>query len=331
MKKKDIIYALIVLLIIGFGVWRSKQQTYNFKDVRIMLDTVIEVNYTSKNKKSLIDSTFALIKNYEQKLSAYVKNSEVSNINSSSDSVFTLSPDLQAMLIFTESLNKKSQGKYDIAIGNLIDLWDFEEQKVPTQTALDSALAISGSNLINLKASKLTKINPKVKINLGSIAKGYIIDKAIDFLAKNKVETAVINAGGDLRIYNSKNPKNKTQIGIQHPRNKGELIDTLFVKSKAIVTSGDYERFFVKNGKRYHHILNPESGLPVTNTVSVTVLADNAMLADALSTACFAMQPTKAIDLVKTYPNTEAMIFYQKDNEIICLKSQGMREYLNEE
>ncbi|HKI61198.1 MAG TPA: FAD:protein FMN transferase, partial [Mariprofundaceae bacterium] len=131
------------------------------------------------------------------------------------------------------------------------------------------------------------RTDARCMLDFGAIAKGYAIDRGIAILRKHGIQNAIINAGGDIRIIGSHDGK-PWRIGLRHPRNKGEVLGTLsLVGDISIVTSGDYERYFDYKGKRYHHILNPQTGFPATASQSATVLAQEATLADAWSTALF--------------------------------------------
>jgi len=174
------------------------------------------------------------------------------------------------------------------------------------------------------------------------------VDKAVEFLQKNGIKKGIVNAGGDLRIFGYKKPleigiqhpnaggdlrifgyKKPLEIGIQHPRKKrNEIIAILKVKNKAVVTSGDYEQFFIIDGKRYHHILNPKTGFPAKTCVSVTVIASTALQADAFSTALFLLKPKSAIELANKTPNLEAIIYATENGSLVSYKSKNINQYL---
>ncbi|HOE91735.1 MAG TPA: FAD:protein FMN transferase, partial [Candidatus Cloacimonadota bacterium] len=229
------------------------------------------------------------------------------------------------ILTIAKEIYTESNGLYDVSIAELINLWNMGEKSIPNDEQLAQAIKKSGFNKVKISPTVLYRPHG-LEINLGSISKGYIVDKTMDYLIKQGVEEAYINAGGDLKIY-SKNNK-KTRIGIQHPRIATDVIATLEVSNMAVVTSGDYERFFEIDGVRYHHILNPKTGYPAQNTISVTVISKTAVLADALSTALFVMSPEDGIRLIKKYPDTEAIIYYKSGDDLISLKTEGIKKYL---
>jgi len=326
MNKKDVINLLILLSVISVATYMYVTKIYTAKCSKILLDTIVEItaNSKSKNVKTMIDSTMNYIQDYENKLSYYKKSSEVWKINNSKSDSISISEDIFNMLEISADLYKKSDGLYDVTIGQLTDIWDFDKKIIPDSTTIHKAINNSGFNKIRYGENYL--IRPfGIKLNFGSIAKGYIVDKAIQFMKNRGLISGFINAGGDICFFGDVSLQ---KIGVQHPRNKNELIAILNMDANAVVTSGDYERSFEFKGVNYHHILNPFTGYPAKNTISVTVIAPTASAADAMATTIFLMQPEKAIELIKTYNNVEAMIYYKKSDEIISLKTMGMKKYL---
>ncbi len=324
MKKKDIIYLIVLLIVIGISAYRFKNRKFQSRDSKILMDTIVDISITGKNKNIdvILDSTFVLIRELDEKLSYYEDDSEVSSINNHAET--ELSGDLQNILEEAGKVYTLSGKLYDVSVGALVDIWLFDRAEVPDENTIADAKKNIGFDKISIKGNKI--ILPEgMKLNLGSLAKGYIVDKAVEYIQSQGEYTGYINAGGDIRYFGLNSP---VTIGIQHPRDKDEIIEKLHMKNEAIVTSGDYERFFMKDNIRYHHILNPETGYPAENTISVTVIAPNAMQADALSTAFFVMSPQDAVDLSNKMPNVETMIYFMKDGEPTSLRSAGMKKYI---
>jgi len=142
---------------------------------------------------------------------------------------------------------------------------------------------------------------------LGGIAKGYAVDRAIEILKEKGIKNALVNAGGDMQTIGKKYGNMQWGIALANPRNTNEFITAFPISNKAIVTSGDYERFFDEN-KSFHHIVDPNTGYSATELISVTILADNAFDADAISTAVFVLGKEKGLDLIESLNNTEALI-----------------------
>jgi len=147
-----------------------------------------------------------------------------------------------------------------------------------------------------------------MSLNLGAIGKGFAVDQAIRELKKIGIKSGLINAGGDLRSFGLIKGQRPWHIGIQHPRKPEQIIISLDIKDKGIATTGDYQRYFIKNKARYHHILNPKNGWPTNKTISATVVADTVMDADALSTALFILGTKKGIDFINSLDRVEGMI-----------------------
>ena len=314
-------------MVIAVGVIRYKTKVYTARKSKILMDTIVEISINSKDKNinDTMEKTIAFIKKLDNKFSYYEEDSYLNQLNIRNKT--KIDQDFYELLQLSKKIYIESDSLFDVSIAPLVDLWDFSRKELPNPDSLEESLRkVNYSRIVFDKDS--INIPSKMKLNFGALAKGFIIDKTIQFLKRNDVDFGYINAGGDIRFFGY---DRKIKLGIQHPRNKNKVISTLSIKNQAIVTSGDYERFFEIDGKRYHHIINPKTGYPVKNTISVTVLAPTAVLADALSTAVFLLKPEEGINLIKTYPHTEAIIYYKTNNEIISLKTMGIKDKLIKE
>ncbi len=201
-----------------------------------------------------------------------------------------------------------SQGFFDPSIKPVLDLYNFE---APHPTPPDSLLVAKtlkyvGLGNFSLEANnRIRKNHPRNALALGGVAKGFIVDQAVSILKQFNIPGGIVNAGGDLKCW--RNDEKYWQIGIQHPR-KSDVIAILKMKQGAIATSGDYQRFYIANGKRFHHLLNPFSGKPATGSQSATVIAPTCEAADAFATATFVMGPHKGIEWLNNQPHYEGMI-----------------------
>jgi len=210
----------------------------------------------------------------------------------------TTDPSILPLLIEAGRLSQQSKGLFNPVIGNLIALWGFHDNPLPVGTLPDStaikhlvekAPAVSD---ITIGDDLITSVNPSVAYDMGGFAKGYAIDRAIDRLRAAGVENAIINAGGDLRVI-GQHGERPWRIGIRHPRENSILASIEVSGDTSVFTSGDYERFFEVDGKRYHHIIDPRTGYPATSTTSVTVIHSDAATADAAATALFVAGPDR--------------------------------------
>lgn len=327
MNKKEWINLIIIIFLLSFSYYRFKNRTFNFSQIQIVMDTQVEIFAVShsSNIDRLVLQAFDLIRQYDNKFSYYNENSRLYAINNTDEEIYQIDNDFYTILSVAQQIYHKSNNLYDISIANLIDVWDFENGIVPNYLEIQDAINNTGFDKISFTDTTLSIPN-NIKLNFGSIAKGFIIDKAIDFLIANGVKEAYINAGGDLKFYSGN--KKKWRVGIQHPRDKKQVIISFQIPDMAVVTSGDYERYFIFNNQRYHHIINPKTGYPSDESISVTVFSKDAMLADALSTAALLMNPFDAIEMIKKFPDNEAIIyFFDENNNPTSLKTIGMKKW----
>ncbi len=326
MKRRDIINLIILIAVILVGLHRYFYRVRSFSETRFLLDTIITIKIETKEKngEEFLNEAFELIAALEDKLSFYKEGGTLWNFNEDRTSQLKMNRDMQEIISIAGQLYRETDASYDISIGRLSELWDFDKQRIPAADSIQAALNFVGFDNLIIDENSLQK-PAGFKLNLGSLAKGFIVDKVVKYLDTEGITTGYINAGGDIRIFGQ---KKTLKIGIQHPRKaNGEIIAKLKIKDKSIVTSGDYERYFIKDDQRYHHILDPRTGNPSRNAASVTVIAEKAILADAYSTALFLMQPQKAIQLINNTADLEAVILVETDDGIEMLESAGMTQY----
>jgi len=201
----------------------------------------------------------------------------------------TLPAEAEALLQTALTVQRQSGGAFDPMLGGIDRLWGFSSD-TPRQhppTATEIMAAIPPQQCLQRTAEGYMRLDKRCQLDFGAIAKGYSIDRGIAVLRQHGIANAIVNAGGDMRLIGNHNG-HPWRIGIRHPRKADAVLDTLELSGDvSIVTSGDYERFFIDNGTRYHHILDPATGWPSEQSESVTVIAPSATLADAWSTAIF--------------------------------------------
>ncbi len=223
-------------------------------------------------------------------------------------------------------INAITGGAFDITVYPLLELWGFNNSPVevpPDRKEIKKALRRVGADKIKITGNRIVKKKDDVKITFGSIAKGYAVDEAARVLKQKGVSGALIDAGGDIYVFGEK-PGGKWRVGVRHPRGGG-ISYVIKASDAAVATSGDYENYFLKGGKRYHHIFDPGTGYPSSGTASVTVIAPDAMTADAYSTAFFVMGPEEAIALAEKMEGVECLIVTPCLNEF---RSGGFNFYL---
>ncbi len=314
--KKKIVYITIVTFVfalLAFTLFRKKPSdalVYN----RMLMGTLVEITIYEKSGVDTdlaADRAFAEIERLEKIFSSYIPDSDVSRVSAGAGGMkVPVAPEVIEALKTAVSISDLSEGAFDPTVGALGKLWGYSGEKgvLPSKTEIAKALPLVDYKKIEIDPdSGSIRLSGKAMVlNLGGVAKGYIVKKALDALEKEGVTRAIIHAGGDMAVFGG-DEKTPFSIGIQDPRIK-KLLGTARVSDGAVSTSGDYERFFMKDGKRYHHILDPKTGWPATQTRSVTIIAKDHTLADGLSTAVFVLGPEKGMALIERLDAVEGVI-----------------------
>ncbi len=257
----------------------------------------------------------------EELLSRFIPTSEISRINRSAGmKCERLSSDTYEVLSRAVEFSR-SQGLFDVTIGPLITLWSNSKDtcKPPEDSRIRQVLPLVDYTGLLLDPCNKTAGLQKTgqSIDLGGIGKGFAGDKILEVLKKYDISSAYTNIGGNVVALGTKPDGSPWRVGIQHPRQESSLIGLVSVVDKAVVTSGDYQRYFIgSDGKRYHHILNPSTGYPAeSGLLSVTIVADSSTAADALSTLLFVAGKEKGLELLRQFSGTEA-IFVDIDLQV---------------
>ena len=243
-------------------------------------------------EKNIIDECFGIIEEYEQIFSYSEPDSELSLLNSSAyNNPVEISEPLFSIIVDSLEYCRKTEGAFDIGLGKLIDLWDKAalDSKPPKDNEIFDYIGFRGYKHIVVDCEKNTIMftDERVAVHLGACAKGYTEDRIVDFLKNSGVKSAVIDFGGSIAVIGDKNGSN-FNIGITDPADENSLIGSIGVSDSCVVTSGDYRRYFVYNGIRYHHILDSETAFPADSDIKgVSVVCESAFEGDCLSTAAF--------------------------------------------
>lgn len=326
MKKLKILLIGLSLIFL-FGCSRDdKDNTSKLKALKepiskneFLLDTVCSITLYEGDEK-LIDESFEFVKKYEKLLSRTVKDSDIYNINNSNGKPVKVSPETMKVIKAGLHYGELTDGKFDISIEPVSSLWSFdnEDSKVPDKSELDKLLPlINYKDVEIIDDDKIKLNNPEQGLDLGAIAKGYIADELKDHLEKKGVKHAVLDFGGNVVCIGVKPNDEKFKVGIQDPFNKrNEVYGIVDIEDKSVVSSGIYERFIEKDGKKYHHILDPKTGMPYDNGVEqVTIISEKSIDGDGLSTSAFALGVEKGMDLINTLEDVDA-IFITEDGKI---------------
>lgn len=292
------------------------------------MNTKITYSVFGENAQQALLSGKNEIMRLEKKLSRFVPQSEISRVNKSAGkSCKNLSDDTYNLLSQAVEFSKISQGLFDITIGPLVDLWNYKyAADVPLEETIQKTIPLVNYRNLVLNPHKRTAGLRRLgqSIDLGGIGKGFASDRFIQIIRKYGVSSAFTNIGGNVSALGNKPDGSPWCVGIRHPRDKNSLIGAVTVSGKSVVTSGDYERYFIdSDGKRRHHILDPNTGYPAeSGLISVTIIADSAVTADALSTCVFAAGLEKGLLILKKFPEAEAVIV---NSDLRIYMTQGMR------
>lgn len=306
-----------------------------FEQTRFLMDTVVQISIypqgmSEKEMNRIMDKVFAMMEEMEVKMSSHIDTSDVNQINTEAgQSSVQVSSDVIQLLKTSTRLSEMCEGALDITVGAIDNLWHFNSDFpiVPDQSIVSSILPLVDYQQIRIDdRDHSVMLNLKgMQIDLGSIAKGYIIDRGIEILQENGVCSGIIDAGGDLRIVGF-HPERKTwRIGIRDPRGEnGELYGIIETAAVSIATSGDYERYFIQDGIVYHHIFDPRTGFPARGCISVTIVAEEAVIADGYATAVFVLGPEEGMALIEHIPEIEGLILYEEEGTIQSVVSDGL-------
>ncbi|MBR5798498.1 MAG: FAD:protein FMN transferase [Lachnospiraceae bacterium] len=286
-------------------------------------DTVVTVTLYGKDAAradSLSLGIHEQMQTYENLFSRTKEGSDIWRINHSNGTPVCVNSETALLLDKALSYSRLSKGLVDPSVGALSSLWNFghnEDQLIPEDAQITDALSHVNYENILLNGNEVTLKDPSMTLDLGFIAKGYIADRLKSYLLEKDVESALINLGGNVLALSQKPGNRPFQVGIKRPfDDSGKPLLVLPVNDYSVVTSGNYERYFIIDDVLYHHILSTQTGYPADSDLSqVTILSKDSVDGDALSTLCFLLGYEKATSLIESLPDTEA-IFVLSDGSI---------------
>lgn len=294
------ICCLLSILIIGC----SRQPLY--KDSRIMMGTYVSVISPDQRAAKIV---FDEIKRIESLLSKYIPASEISILNNtgkvkaSAETIFVVKK--------AQGFSRSSEGAFDITVGPLVDLWGFtnRDYRIPQAQEIQDRLKVIGSNkiIVNEEENMIQLPFQGMKVDVGGIAKGFAVDRAVKKLKEQGITSCLIALAGDIYCLGKKFGS-PWRVAIRNPRAQG-TIGSVALEDKAISTSGDYEQYFIRDKRRYSHIIDPRTGYPAQSSiVSVTVLAQDCLTADALATTIFVLGKEKGTEFAKKFSGVKVII-----------------------
>lgn len=308
---------IIVLVVCGLLCLLGCQQTQTQAPISrsgFALDTAVSITVyeTSEERaETALSLCFEELKRLEQLLSVTNQASDIYRLNHAGGQPVAIAKETEEVLRLSQSVSVASNGAFDVTIRPVVSLWDFSADSpvIPDAEKLKQAVQQVDYHHLTVESGSATLSMGEV--DLGGVAKGYIADCLRTLLEEQGITSALIDLGGNIVACGSKQGE-AWRIGIKNPQSTDTLCAVVTGTDLAVVTSGTYERGFTVNGVRYHHILHPQTGMPVQNTLaSVTVVCQNSALADALSTACFVLGESEALTLLSAYEEVEALFVRQ--------------------
>lgn len=292
------------------------QPLREFRQARYLMGTVAEIAVAAADQQiadRAMASGFQALRQVEQRMSIYQPTSELSRLNRLAAQTW-VHTDAEILTVVAEALrlSRQSDGALDITILPLMRLWGFVQHagRLPTLAELHATLPLVDYRHVYLDASRqaIHFDRTGVALDFGGIAKGFAVDKAVAAVLAQGADHALVNAGGDLFALGTATAKTSWVVDLQHPHETDRSLATMRVHNRSVATSGNYEKYFEQHGKRYGHLIDPRTGYPVAEVASVTVLADTAMQADAISTAAFVLGPDQGLALLERLPHVEGLM-----------------------
>jgi len=312
LKESFIFKAIVRVLILGLIITLTVNGCTNLQpdeqtsETRLFLDTFCTITiYSSLSEQVLadiLDRAFEMIREYEELFSITIEGSDIWRINHAGGEPVEVDPQTIEVIKAGIGFGELSGGMFDITIGRLSRLWDFSSNRtVPDMTEIDAAQLTVDYRQVNINGNLIQLTDSGAWIDLGAIAKGFIADRVAGFLVFSGINSAVIDLGGDVVTIGSRPDGNPWRIGVRDPTD--HLIGIIEADAVSIISSGTYERMFEEDGALYHHVLNPYTGMPVnSDIVSATVVTDNAVTGEGLSTIALLLGSKEAPELIERIP-----------------------------
>lgn len=322
----------LVLLFAGCSVSVSPEDNEKYQRQIYAMDTVMLLTAYGAQGEAALDAAEARIYELEADLDPSRTGSSVRAVNEGAGEWVSVSADFLAIAAATKAVAEQSDGALAVQLYVLTELWGFTggNYRVPARTEIDAALAaIEGFELEIDEAACAARIPTGTSIAFGAVAKGYTADAALEAMAEAGCKAAILSLGGNVQTLGQKPDGSAWSVAIMDPDDNGAYAALLSVGEKAVVTSGDYQRYFEQDGVRYSHILDPKTGCPADNGLrSVTVVCDDGARADALSTAMFVLGEKAALDNWRNNDGFE-LVLITADGRVVV--TDGLRDDFHEE
>jgi len=304
-----------VALFVGCAGIPMQSEPVVVKRVQMQMGTLVSITAVAGNEAvahAAATAGFAEIRRLEELLSTWISTSELSRVNASAG-VKPIHVSMDTLMVVQRAMQaaEMTDGGFNIAIGPAVEAWNvMDGQRIPTRSELDALRPLVDLRAVHVDVREQTIYldKPGMRIDVGGIGKGYAADQAVEALRRAGALAGVVALSGDIKTFGRMPGGKMFPVGIQHPRNDGSVLAWIDLQDEAISTAGDYERFFERDGVRYHHILDPRTLQPARSCQSVTVVAREGIWADGLDTGIFVMGVESGMQLVEALPEVEAII-----------------------
>jgi FAD:protein FMN transferase len=336
-QKKNIIYSVVLLGLVAM-VWlyrssvdgstepKAKQVAFRGQT----MGTVYNIKYLDDQERNFKQEVDSLLKIFNQSLNHYLPESEISRFNRQDTLYFEL-PYFYSVMEVSRSVLDATNGAFDPTVAPLVNAWGFgpEGGDLPDSLAVDSLLSKVGFDKLLLHKNYITKTDPDTQLDFSAIAKGYGVDVVVDFLSRQGIQDMMVEIGGEIVCRGVNAQGNVWRIGIDNPINRGDMTAAIVVDNRAIATSGNYRNYYMRDGKKYSHTINPKTGYPVEHSVlSVSVIADDCITADAYATAFMVMGLEKTLAVLEDMPQLDVYIIFDDNGEIKTYQTSGVEDNL---
>lgn len=317
-------------LFVGCTGFPTQSEPVVVKRAQMHMGTLVTITSVARSEaaaQAAATAGFSEIHRLEQLLSTWIPTSELSQVNASASvKPIHVSPETMTVVRRAIQAGEMTDGGFNVAIGPAVEAWSVTDgQRIPTESELDALRPLVDLQAVHADVREQTIFLEKagMRIDVGGIGKGYAADQAVEAMRKAGAVAGVVALSGDIKTFGRLPGGKMFPVGIQHPREDGSVLAWIDLEDEAISTAGDYERFFERDGVRYHHILDPRTLQPARSCQSVTVIAREGVWADGLDTGIFVMGPERGMELVEQLPDVEAIIV---DAEGRLLVSSGLKQ-----
>ncbi|HWR38798.1 MAG TPA: FAD:protein FMN transferase [Patescibacteria group bacterium] len=325
LKTNNVLGLFLLLLFLMNTLGCSSTNLFSakpYKETQFLMDTIIEITAYGPNAEPAVKAAFDEFKRIQIVSDRYNPDSQVSKINQMAGlAPVVVDPDIIKMVNDSIDVSQKTDGAFDISIGALTELWGVGHKGdyVPTPEEIQSILPLVDYRLIQVDPLARTIFLPKpgMRLDLGGVAKDYAMTKATHVLKQHGIKSALLNAGGDIQVIGTKPDTTAWRIGIQDPRNSDNIAAKISLRPwNTLQTSGDYQRFFIKDGTRYAHIIDPKTGKQPTEIASVTLVYQDTDQYDVASSGFLVLGLEKGMAALQNFPGVEA-VFITTEGKII--------------